>query len=49
VYDVQRSTDLGAGVWTTIGEPLDGNGELLQFQDPLNNRPRVFYRLVEYR
>ncbi|MFY8216928.1 MAG: hypothetical protein ACOVMP_10065, partial [Chthoniobacterales bacterium] len=26
VYDVQRSTDLASGVWTTIGDPLDGTG-----------------------
>lgn len=49
VYDVQRSTDLASGIWTTIGDPLDGNGNRLEFQDPLNHRPSVFYRLVEYR
>jgi len=49
VYDVQRSTDLTSGVWTTIGDPLDGTGANLEFSDPLSNRPRVFYRIVEYR
>jgi hypothetical protein len=49
VYDVQRSTDLTRGEWITIGDPLDGTGAQLTFSDPLNNRPRVFYRLIEYR
>ncbi len=47
VYDVQSSTTLQPNSWTTI-DTLDGTGGLLDFSEPLNNRPRVFYRLVEY-
>lgn len=48
VYDVQSSTTLAADDWTTIGDPLDGYGGALEFTDPIDGRPRVFYRLVEY-
>ena len=44
-YDLQVSTDLTT--WTTINF-ADGSGIEVQFSDPLDNRPRVFYRLVEY-
>jgi len=47
-YDVQSSTTLQHDAWTTIGDPLDGNGGPLEFFDPIVGRPRVFYRLVEY-
>lgn len=47
IYDVQSSTTLQPGSWTTIGT-LDGDGSSQQFLDSLNNRPRLFYRLVEY-
>ncbi|MFZ4775591.1 MAG: hypothetical protein ACOYM3_09525 [Terrimicrobiaceae bacterium] len=46
-YDVQSSTTLQTGSWTTIGT-LDGTGGTLEFSEPLNNRPRIFFRLVEY-
>lgn len=46
-YDVQASTTLESGSWTTV-DTLDGDGGSLEFSDPLDNRPRVFYRLVEY-
>lgn len=49
IYDVQSSTTLNAAEWTTIGEPLEGDGGPLSFTDPVGGRPRVFYRLVEYR
>jgi hypothetical protein len=48
VYDVQSSTTLQANDWTTIGDPLDGTGAILEFTDAISGRPRVFYRLVEY-
>lgn len=48
IYDVQSSTTLAIDDWTTIGDPLDGSGSLLEFTDPMALRPRVFYRLVEY-
>ncbi|MFZ4599174.1 MAG: hypothetical protein ACOYNN_11065 [Terrimicrobiaceae bacterium] len=47
-YDVQVSTTLQPSSWTTI-DTLDGTGGQVEFFDPLNARPRVFYRLVEYR
>jgi hypothetical protein len=46
-YDVQSSTTLSATGWTTI-DTLDGTGGALEFIEPIANRPRVFYRLVEY-
>ena len=46
-YDVQSSTTLQSGSWTTI-QTLDGSGGGLEFLEPLAGRPRVFYRLVEY-
>ncbi len=48
IYDVQSSTTLNANDWTTIGDPLDGTGGILEFTDPIGGRPRAFYRLVEY-
>jgi hypothetical protein len=47
-YDLQVSTTLAANDWTTI-QFASGTGTEIQFTDPLADRPRVFYRLVEYR
>lgn len=47
VYDIQSSTTLAPGSWTTV-DTLDGNGAALEWTEPLNNRPRIFYRIVEY-
>jgi hypothetical protein len=46
-YDLQSSTTLKSDSWTTI-TTLDGSGGTVEFSEPLNNRPRIFYRLVEY-
>lgn len=46
-YDVQSSTTLQSNSWTTINT-LDGTGAQLEFSEPLNNRPKIFYRIVEY-
>lgn len=46
-YDLQSSTTLQSASWTTIGT-LDGTGGTVEFSEPLNNRPRIFFRLVEY-
>ncbi|MDX6766154.1 MAG: hypothetical protein SFU85_05145 [Candidatus Methylacidiphilales bacterium] len=46
-YDVQSSTTLLPGSWTTL-DTIDGNGAVNGFTEPLNNRPKVFYRIVEY-
>ena len=45
---MQVSTTLAPGSWSTIGDPIDGDGGMKEFLDPLNNRPRAFYRLVEF-
>ncbi|MBC8010280.1 MAG: hypothetical protein H7067_09295 [Burkholderiales bacterium] len=47
-YDLQVSTTLAVDDWHTIGY-ADGTGAPVEFTDPLAGRPRVFYRLVEYR
>lgn len=46
-YDVQTSTTLAAGSWSTI-DTLDGTGVPLEYAEPHNNRTKVFYRIVEY-
>lgn len=46
-YDVQSSETLQPGSWSTL-DTLDGTGALLEFVEPRNNRPKVFYRIVEY-
>ena len=45
-YDLQVSTDLS--VWTTVSayQFVAGTGSLIELDDPLADRPRVFYRLV---
>jgi hypothetical protein len=47
-YDLQVSTDLQT--WTNVEAHrfIDGTGATLDLSDPLADRPRVFYRLVEY-
>ncbi len=47
-YDVQSTSTLRPDDWVTIGDPLEGEGEVLEFVDPVSGRDRVFYRLVEY-
>lgn len=46
-YDLQVSTTLAADDWTTI-DFTNGTGGEIAFTDALADRPRVFYRLVEY-
>ena len=49
-YDLQVCTDLASGVWTGV-EPhtfIDGYGDVKNMSDPMADRPRAFYRLVEY-
>ncbi len=47
-YDLQVSTDLAT--WTTVpGRAfISGTGAQIDLTDSIANRPRVFYRLVEY-
>jgi len=50
VYDLQVCTDLESGVWRNV-EPytfIDGNGGPMPMIDPVAERVRAFYRLVEY-
>ncbi len=47
-YDLQVSTDLAS--WTAVPAHrfVAGTGALVELDDALADRPRVFYRLVEY-
>ncbi len=50
VYDLQVCTDLEAGIWHNV-EPytfIDGDGGAMPMIDPVAERVRAFYRLVEY-
>jgi hypothetical protein len=47
-YDLQTSTDLQSWINHPVHVGIAGNGETLQLDDPIADRPRVFYRLVEY-
>ena len=51
VYDLQVCTDLASGEWTNVEDYtfIDGDGGRIELADPLDGRPRAFYRLVEYR
>ena len=49
-YDLQVCTDLKSGIWTGV-EPhtfIEGSGDVKNMSDPVADRPRAFYRLVEY-
>lgn len=47
-YDLQVSTDLVT--WTNVSDNtfITGTGSNISLSDPIADRPRVFYRLVEY-
>jgi hypothetical protein len=47
-YDLQVSTDLHAWANVSTHRFLEGTGSTIELTDPLADRPRVFYRLVEY-
>jgi hypothetical protein len=50
VYDLQVCTDLETGMWHNV-EPytfIDGDGGPMPMIDPVAERVRAFYRLVEY-
>ena len=51
VYDLQVCTDLAPGEWTNVEDEtfIDGDGGRIELTDPVDGRPRAFYRLVEYR
>jgi hypothetical protein len=49
-YDLQVCTDLESGRWDNVSPHtlIDGYGDLKNMSDPMADRPRAFYRLVEY-
>jgi hypothetical protein len=47
-YDLQVSTDLQSWANVPAHRLIDGTGATIELSDPLADRPRVFYRLVEY-
>jgi hypothetical protein len=47
-YDLQVSTDLISWNNVSAHQFVAGTGDVIEFTDPLADRPRVFYRLVEY-
>ena len=48
-YDLQVSTDFAAWGPVTDRQFIAGTGGVIEMSDDLAERPRVFYRLVEYR
>lgn len=48
-YDLQFCDDLATGEWQTIASWIDGAAAPRALADPVANRKRVFYRVVEYR
>ncbi len=46
-YQLQRINDFGTGTWTNVGEPVQGNGGLLQHFISTRNTERGFYRVIE--
>jgi hypothetical protein len=48
---LQVCTDLASGEWANVEDDtfIDGDGGPIELTDPVDGRPRAFYRLVEYR
>ena len=51
VYELQVCTDLASGIWTGVEPPtfIYGFGDVKNMTDPVADRPRAFYRLVEFK
>ncbi len=47
IYQLQKITDLGTGTWQNVGNPVAGNGGMLQHFISTRNTERGFYRVVE--
>ena len=49
-YDLQVCTDLEIGKWDNVNPHtfMDGYGDVKNMSDPVEGRPKAFYRLVEY-
>ncbi len=46
-YQLQTSTDLTAGSWQDVGEPVEGTGASIVFETPYDSaEPRRFYRIL---
>jgi hypothetical protein len=46
-YQLQTCTDLAAGSWLNIGEPVAGDGTPIVFETPYDPaEPRRFYRVL---
>ena len=45
LYDVQATTDLVAGVWSTIASNIVGNGGGTNYIDVTAGVPQKFYRV----
>lgn len=48
-YDLQSCDNMATGQWQTIASWIDGAAAPRVLADPVANRTRVFYRVVEYR
>ncbi len=46
-YQLQRITDLGTGTWQNVGDPVPGNGGMLQHFISTRDTERGFYRVIE--
>lgn len=46
-YQLQKVTDLGTGTWENVGDPVTGNGGMLQHFISTRNTERGFYRVIE--
>jgi hypothetical protein len=45
-YQLQTTTDLAAGTWLDVGDPVLGTGSPIQFSTPYDSaEPRRFYRI----
>ena len=46
-YQLQTSTDLAAGSWQNVGDPVFGDGSPIVFETPYDPaEPRRFYRIL---
>jgi hypothetical protein len=46
-YQLQRISNLGTGAWQNVGDPVQGNGGMLQHFISTRNTERGFYRVIE--
>jgi len=46
-YQLQKITDLGTGTWQNVGDPVPGNGGMLQHFISTRDTERGFYRVIE--